>query len=233
MSILTASQQAIMRLVGRKPASVVSSTEEICVEMTALALEAGEDIAKRYDWQKLVKFYTVTMNGTDESYPFPDDYDRMVQASEVYDPNNWCWGFQHVPIYSDWLQYQISGFGMIYPGIWTIRDDQFHFMPRPAAGKQAIFPYVSSSIFADSGGNAKNDITADSDVFLLDERLLTLSLIWRWLSMKRMDYQQEFDDFEVALSQEMARDKGGRVIRRPDRVRTFSTHLAWPWELGA
>lgn len=234
MTVLSASQQAIMKLVGQKPASVVSSTDEICVEMTALAQEAAVDIAKSHDWQNLTEFYTVTANGTDSTYPFPSDYDRMVQASEFYDPNNWCWGYCHITDYGEWLQMTNRGIGMLTPGAWTIRKNQFHFLPTPAAGQEAVFPYVSKNIWTSANGNPKAAVTSDGDTFALDERILTLALIWKWLSLKRMDYQQEFVDFELALSQKQTRDKGARTIHsgRSRPLRGMNIGPAWPWPLG-
>lgn len=233
MTILAASQAAIMRLVGQKPAAVVSSTDEICVEMTALAQDAAEEIAKANDWQALVRFQTITADGVASAFSMPPDYDRMVQASGIYDPNNWCWGYQNVPSYADWLQYQISDYGMIAPGIWTIYQNQFHFQPLPASGAQATFPYISKNIFTDTNGNPKSAITADTDSFALDERLLRLALVWKWLSLKRMDYQQEMDDYNVAMSEAATRDRGSRVIRSGSRqFRSLNIGVAWPYELG-
>ncbi|WP_166015789.1 MULTISPECIES: hypothetical protein [Chelativorans] len=232
MTILTAAQAAIAKLVGRRPAAVVSSTDEICVEITALAQEAAVEIAKACDWQELTEFYEITADGEASAYPFPSDYDRMVQASEIFDPNNWCWGYHHVPNYSEWILYEIRKIAMLTPGIWTIRKNQFHFMPTPAAGQKAIFPYISKNIFLSQNEAPKDTITSDSDSFVLDERLLTLSLIWKYKAMKGLDYQQEVDDYNIALSQEMTRNKGARTIRKGCRFRTIGAYPAWPWPLG-
>ncbi|MGN7962184.1 phage adaptor protein [Brucella sp. 22210] len=232
MTVLSAAQDAIARLVGRRPAAVVSSTDEICVEVTSIAQEAAEDIAKAHDWQNLTEFYTLTADGTASAYPFPSDYDRMVQKTELYDPKTWCWGYEHITDYGQWIIYNNSGFGWISPGIWTIRKNQFHFMPTPAQGAQAVFAYVQNTIFTDANGNPKAKITADTDVFVLDERILTLAIIWKWLSLKRMDYQQEMDDYNIAISQAAARDKGARVIRKNNRFAPLNTYLAYPWPLG-
>src|SRR5690606_7092858 len=197
MTILAASQAAIAKLVGRRPPAVVSSTDEICVEITALAQEAAVEIAKAHAWQDLTGFYEITQDGRASSYPFPSDYDRMVQASEIFDPNNWCWGYHHVPDPTDWLLCEIGNFAYLPPGIWTIRKNEFHFMPAPAAGQKAIFPYVRNTIFTSQNGNLKRTITSDGDSFVLDERLLTLSLLWKYKAMKGLDYQQEVDDYNI------------------------------------
>ena len=231
MTILTAAQAAIAKLVGRRPPAVVSSTDEICVEITALAQEAAVEIAKAHDWQELTEFHEITADGSD-AYPFPSDYDRMVLATELFDPDNWCWGYHHVPDYSEWIQYQISGIGLISPGIWTIRKNKFHFLPVPEIGQRAIFPYISRNIFTSQNGSPKDVITSDNDSFVLDERLLTLALIWKHKAMKGLDYQQEVDDYNIALSQEMTRNKGARAIRKNYRGYPMNAYPAWPWPLG-
>lgn len=231
MTILTAAQSAIARLIGERPAAVVSSTDEICVEMTALAQDAAAEIAQGYDWQALTRYHTITGDGETKAYPFPSDYDRMVQASEMFDPDNWCWGYQHVSDPSEWLDYEIGGGALINPGVWTIRENQFHFLPAPAASGQAVFPYITRNIFRDINGTPKTTITADTDEFRLDERLLTLALLWKYKAMKGLDYQQEMDDYNVALSQRIAKDRGARTISSR-RYRPLNTRPAWPWPLG-
>ncbi|HRQ33960.1 MAG TPA: hypothetical protein PLM89_12740, partial [Anaerolineales bacterium] len=118
--------------------------------------EQATDIAKAHEWQNLTEFHTITANGTDSAYPFPTDYDRMVQASEFYDPNNWAWGYCHITDYGEWLQMLNRGIGMLTPGAWTIRKNQFHFLPTPASGQEAVFPYISKNIFTDTDGAPKN-----------------------------------------------------------------------------
>lgn len=230
MTILSSSQAAIAQLVGRRPAAVVSSNDEICVEITAIAQEAATDIAKAHDWQNLTQFHTITSDGS-SAYPFPTDYDRMVQATDLYDPQNWCWGYWHVTDVGQWLQMTNRADGLLTPGAWTIRGNKFHFLPAPAAGQSAIFPYISNAIFRDRDGAPKAEITRDDDVFVLDERLLTLAIIWRWLALKRMDYQQEIEDYNIAFSQESTRDKGSRVIRSKPRL-SGDFRPAWPYPLG-
>lgn len=231
MTILTAAQDAIAVLVGRRPAAVVSSTDEICVEMTAIAQDAAVEIAKAYDWQELIEFHEIVADGTSGSYPLPADYSRMVQASEMFDPNNWCWGYEHITDYSKWLYYKNRDFSFAHPGAWIIRKNEFHFLPVPEAGQKANFPYVSCNLFVSESGAPKKRITSDDDRFVLSERLLTLALIWKYKASKGLDYQQEVDDYNVALSQETNSNRGAYVIRSRRSGITRNTRSAYPWPL--
>lgn len=208
-----------------------ASDEEICVEIASLANEAATDIAKAYDWQALIAYYPITGDGVSLEYPFPDDYDRMVQATEIYDPNNWCWGYVHINDYGQWLINEAQGF-TITPGAWTIRQNKFRFYPAPSSGAVATFPYVSSYWATTAAGTGKGVFDRDDDLFVLDDRLLTLALIWRWKSMKGMNYDEDLKNSDIALSQAMAKDKGARTIRKGGYRGSPNTNIAWPWPLG-
>ena len=67
---------------------------------------------------------------------------------------------------------------------------------------------------------------------MLPERLLTLGLIWRWRAQKRQEYAEDLRNYEIALSEEIGRDKGSQIIavgaaRWPGRVGT-----SYPGPLG-
>lgn len=233
MTVLSACQSAIMRLVGEKPPAVVSSQDTMNVEIVALAQEAAVDIMKSHDWQALTEFYTITGDGEATSFPFPEDYDRQAQATGLYDPDNWAWGYTHVTDYGEWIRYQDGLDGIITPGVWTIRKNQFHFLPTPGPSTRATFVYISNYIFTGQNGSPKKEITRDDDQFVLDDRLLTLALIWRWKELKEMDYGEDMRNYDIALSQAMARDKGSRVIRRNQSpIDRLNPVPAWPWGLG-
>lgn len=230
MTILTAAQGAMARLVGRRPAAVVSSTNEMEVEITSLAQEAAVEIAKSHDWQALTEQHTV--NGTgDDSYPIPPDYDRMNMAVGVSSPSWPNWWFSHARSLDEWEQIKIRGINL-EPGWWIILGGRFQTLPVIPAGGEARFFYLTKNIFTSDNQTPKDAITADTDSFRLDERLLTLAIIWRWLSLKRMDYSEELRTYEYALSQEQARDGGSRVMRSNGSVRFPGAVNSWPWELG-
>jgi len=230
MSILSAAQSAIARLAGRRPSSVVSSTDEMEVEMTALAHEAAVDMAAGHDWQALIRQGTIIGTG-DEAYALPDDYLRMVQGMGVSSPQSPGQSFTGVESLDQWTLIRARGLS-ITPGYWTLLGGQFNVYPALGEGSSAAFYYITKNLFRDENGTPKSEIEQDTDHFQLDERLLTLSLIWRWKQMKAMDYGEDLRLYEDALSQVQTADRGSRVIRRNSRHVPSNVRVGWPWPLG-
>ena len=230
MTILTAAQSAMARLVGRRPAAVVSSTNEMEVEITSVAYEAAVDIAKSHDWQELTTLHTVTGTG-DESYPMPADYDRMVQGMGVSSPSWPDWWYSQARSLDEWETIKVRDFSL-EPGWWMLLGGRFHVLPALSVGNTARFYYISNDLFLAENGTPKSTITQDSDSFRLNERLLTLAIIWRWKQMKGFDYAEDMRSYEIALDQEQARDKGSRIRRENGSSRFHGAVPAWPWSLG-
>lgn len=233
MTVLSAAQSALIRLVGRKPSTVFSSTEQTVVEVADLVTEVATDIMKSHDWQALTKFHTINGDGVTAAFDKPDDYDRMALAQGISDNQSWFWGYSQVPDLTLWTQIK-NGFylGVATPGWWMLLGNQFQFLPAPGADAVASFPYISSHFARSGTGVSKAEFGNDDDTFVLEDRLLTLGLIWRWRAQKRLEYSEDLQTYEIALSQAQARDGGSRVIRNNGSRLPSGTVLAWPWELG-
>lgn len=232
MSVLSAMQSASVRLLGRRPDSFFGAPagRVFELELTDLVNEVAQDIAKYHDWQRLTKLAQIAADGSTTTFDMPDDYDRMLVRSEVQDSASWFWGYTHVNDINDFMYLQERGVG-ITPGAWIIYGDEIRFTPAPTQSAQ--FPYLSKNIVRDSGSQAtKSDFTADTDEFLLPERLLTLGLVWRWRENKKLDFSGDQEAFMKALSEYAGRDKGSRAYRRSSRNSFPGSYPAWPWTLG-
>jgi hypothetical protein len=210
MTILTAFDQA-SRLMGKGvQTSLVSSSDPFAVEMLALANEVAPQIAKRHDWQKLITLMTQAGDDVTTSFSLPDDYDRMPVKAKVFQ-NSTAQPMYHVTDLDVWLENRLQSFtGAVNE--WIILGGQLQIFPAMASTESAKYYYVSNLIVDPAAGPNKTAFNIDSDVFVLPERLLTLGLVYSWLQMKRLDYAQDMEDFEMALAQEIARDKGSRVL---------------------
>lgn len=232
MTVLSACQSAFVRLVGRKPQTIFSSVDQMEVEIADLVTDVAVDIMGAHDWRALTKLHTITGDGTETAFPLPSDYDRMSLAQSVHDPNNWLWGYAQAATLDEWIEITTSGFYGIPPGWWIILDGSMQFAPTPASGAQATFPYVSKNFARTASGTPLPAFANDDDSFVLDERLLTLGLIWRFKSQKGLEYAEDMANYEKALSEAMARDAGARVVRGAQRAVWPRTHIAYPWPLG-
>jgi len=222
MTILTAIRSAILRTTGAAVNNVYGGTEQIAVEMADLVDEVATDIATSHDWRALTKVATVTGNGS-LAYALPTDFDRMVLGGEVDDAASWFWGYQPFDSVNEWMRFQSGAGGIISPGGWIIIGGELQFYPAPSG--VARYPYISKAWARSDLAVAQTKFLADTDTFLLPERLLTLGLIWRWQSQKGMDYGEDMATYEVALAQAQTRDKGSRVLRTPSH--RFSGKLAY------
>lgn len=232
MTILAAVQSAMIRLVGRKEPAVFSSQDPTMIELADLVNETAVDILKKHDWQALTKIATITGDGVASAFPLPADYDRMVLAQSVNNAQNWFWDYDLAPDLDTWIAIQDGQYLGVTPGWWIILGNKFQFAPVPPVGQVAKFPYVSNYIALSPTGVPKAAFSADLDTSVIDERLLTLGLIWRWRAQKSLEYTEAMQSYEIALSEAMARDRGSRAIRSSSRPMPGNVHVGWPWPLG-
>ncbi len=208
--ILPAMKSAILRLTGVTVQEVFASTDTMQIEMADLVNEVATDIVDSHDWRALTKVHQVVGDGS-TSYALPTDYNRMVMASDIDNSASWFWGYQPFDTVNDWMRYTSGGYSIISPGGWIMLGGELHFYPVPTGTAQ--FPYISNNWAIDADSSRKAAFTSDDDIFVLDERLLTLGLIWRWLAQKQMAYGEELQTYETALARAQSRDKGARVLR--------------------
>lgn len=230
MSVLGACQGAAIRLLGQRPESLFSTTEQFPLELAELANETAAAIAKAHDWRALATLQTLTGDGTTTAFALPADYDRMPIKAGVFSSRSAC-PLSPVCDLDQWLDMQITGaFGT--PGFWMILGGAMQILPAMAAGETAKFYYQSRHAVAKSGGAAQATFTSDADTFRLSECLLTLGVIWRWKQLKGLEYAEDLRNFELAFSEDAGRDRGSRILA-VGRPRSSDGALAYSGQLGS
>ena len=222
--IFPAIRSAILRCTGENVQQVFASTAQIAVEMSDLANEVATDIMKSHDWRALTKVAQVVGDGG-LNYPLPADYDRMVLASDIDDAATWFWGYDSFDSVNEWMRFRSGTYSIVSPGGWIILGGELQFYPAPNGTAQ--FPYISNLYARDASGTPTAAFVSDSDSFVLDDRLLTLGLIVKWSAQKGQEYSEALADYELALSQAQARDKGARLLRTPRRYGVPGAKLAY------
>lgn len=212
MTILSAMQSAAIRLVGRKPTQFFGSTDQFELEITDLIQEAAVDIMKKADWQALLVFEEQAGDGSTIAFDLPSDFDHMTMNGKVH-AIAWENGqYTHAEDLAQWIDVTDT-FTTGSPGYWIVIANQLNVYPAMPASEQARYYYISNKIALDTDGTTtKAAFDADTDTFRIDERLLTLALVWRWRHQKRMEYAEDFENYEQALSEAVGRQKGSRQI---------------------
>jgi hypothetical protein len=193
------------------PDAVFSSTDREHVELASLAQEMAERIANGHDWQKLSKITTITGDGSTEEFDLPSDYDRMLVKSQVWSSSLET-ALSPITDLDKWLEIDIKSFDFVV-NAWTIYGGQMHVKPALGAGVTAKYFYQSNLIVDPAAGADTTTFTADTDSFILDERLLKLGIIWRWKEQKGQPYDEWMADYEELKERLVVRDRGSRMIR--------------------
>lgn len=230
MTVGAAMASAAQRLVGYKPTTFFGSSDTFENELCDLVNEVAQDAAEFRDWQALVRVQDITGDGVTYQWSLPSDYSRMMLDSEIMDGPAWLFGYTHLRDMNEFLFLQARGFQPT-PGGWIIFADKLNFTPAPSLAQTATFPYISKK-WARTNLGDKAAFDADTDSFLLPERLLTLGLVWKWRQNKKLDFTGDDVAYADALSFYGAKDGGSQVIRRSSRMRFGSVPMAWPWQLG-
>lgn len=222
--ILTAIRSAILRCTGVSVSQVFASTDQIAVEMADLSNEVATDIMKSHDWRALTKVAQVVGDGG-LAYALPADYDRMVLGSDIDDAQSWFWGYDSFDSVNEWMRFKSGTYSIVSPGGWIILGGELQFYPAPNGTAQ--YPYISNLYARDAEGDPASSFVTDADEFVLDDRLLTLGLIAKWNAQKGQEYSEAMADYEIALAQAQARDKGARLLRTPRRYGAVGGRLAY------
>lgn len=227
MTVLAAAQEAGILLLGRKPSSLFS-TDAFGLELGALANEAATAIMEYHEWQKLKVLNTQAGDGTTIGFDLPDDFDRMLKKGAVHSSTWRNANYRRARDEDEWLYLldtNISG----TPGVWIQLGGQLQIFPAMPSTETARHYYVSNKFAIPSGGGArKAKFTVDSDNFVLSERLLKLSLMWRWRSLKRMEYSEDMTNYEIALADAVGTDSGRQpIVVGRQRVPTEAS-MAYP-----
>lgn len=217
MTILTICSDAVDRIaITLSGTTVFSNTADTARQMRALANQEGKELMRRGSWQALTKETTfLSLAQETQTGAIPSDFDHMLnetfynrtrkrQVTGPLSPTDW--------------QAQKSIIATVLYDSYRIRGNDVMMIPVPPAGETYAFEYISKNWVLDNLSTPKPAFTADTDTAILDEELITLGVIWRFLKAKGFDYSEAFRTYELQVSQALARDGSKRTINFAQQV---------------
>lgn len=139
-----------------------------------------------FPWARQRRFHEFTLT-SDTTYDLPADFQGLVPDTVRANSRVMPVDVNTTPGTWAWLKSRSGTGGVEYRTRW-FRDSVEFFRPNP--GDVITLEYYSSHPINDVGGTPKAKFTADSDVWLMDEDLLTWEILWRFLKAKGLpDWQ--------------------------------------------
>lgn len=212
MSLLTIIQNACDRLGIVRPSLVIGSSDQQVLQLLGLANQEGKELARRHNWNRLTKEKTITATATEEqSSAIPSDFDRILNQTFYNRTQN-----RRVegPMEPDaWQRYKSSVATVLFDA-YRIRGNAMLLAPTPSAGDSYAYEYMSIWWCTTTGGTAPTQAAwaLDTNDGILDEELMTLGVIWRFLRSKGLDYAEAFRTYEAQVMLAMVRDGGKRTV---------------------
>ena len=212
MSLLSICQDAADRLGIIRPSSVINSTDQQTLRLLGFAQQEGKALARRHAWQVLVKEASFSATATEtQSSVLPTDFDRWVDDTfynrtrkrPVYGPLNATdWSFSKAVVATVLIE------SFRQRGSTT----DILITPVPTADDSYYFEYISKNWCQSITDTAQSEWAADTDTGILEEELMTLGVMWRFKSGQGFDYAEEFRNYEIAVTEAIARDGGKRIL---------------------
>lgn len=208
MTLLTIVQDALVEVGLTAPDYAIASTDPNVVTMVRLVNTTGRNLMRRHEWTALVTektFTSVALASQSTASAVPGDFDRFVNGS--------FWNRTKIrPVFGplssqEWQERQANPIGGI-SDYFRYQGGNIYIYPTPEAGWSMAYEYVTNQWVT-----GKTSMTADSDATLLDENLLRMGAIWRYLKSRNMDYAEEFRTFENEVLTAIAYDGGKNTLR--------------------
>lgn len=195
----------------RTVSAAFSSTDPRVVQMVAIANEEAGDLASRRLWTALIRESSfTTVAGADQG---------LIDGSIVPTSNAFDFIINDT-IFNRTLR--IPVFGPLSPGTYQarkalqslgpysqfrIRAGRLLFDPVPSVGHSCYFEYKTRNLVTDVTGVTERETWAsDTDIPMLDSRLMLQGIKWRWKAAKGMDYAEDMASYENQVMDAMARD---------------------------
>jgi hypothetical protein len=213
MSLLTIITGACNQLNIAQPTAVIAASDLQTKQLLAMSRTECRELMRRFDWQALTKEVTFSTVATEIQTTLttaaPDFY-RYINGTMWNRTRFWQVGGPLTE--EEWQRRKAAAAAVGVRNYFRIRGSQILFFPTPKAGDNVYFEYISSKWCQSALLVAQTDWALDTDTALLDEEVIRLGVVWRFLKAKGLDYSEEFRTYENSLNDIFSPDGGRQSI---------------------
>jgi hypothetical protein len=215
MTLLTICQDAANIIGITAPNSVTASTDTSVIQLEASVNQEGRAQVQKYGWQVLVKeasHTTLAAESQGTMISIASDFGRFSNDTMWNRTTNRRY---YGPITdSRWQQILAVVSGGI-TNYFRIRGGNLLMHPTPTAGESVKFEYVSKYWVDTTGGSTADadKFSGDSQTTVLEEELIVLGVVWRFLKLKGLPYDQQYVDYQNRVSEYTGHDGASPILR--------------------
>lgn len=177
--------------------AIYGNADPDALTMLDLAQQSGDEIARRADWQALLR--TATIVASDAS--LPSDFQRLTSGGGIRASTG-----QFIRSVTNSGQWAVVSRLTPAQPFYFISSGKIRVAPASAAAG-VIMDYLSKN-WIQNGATFKDRYAADDDTAVFPERLLMKNVIWRWRRQKGLAYDDQLAEFEADLVSEINADRG-------------------------
>lgn len=195
------------------PTTVVGSTINTVARMLAMSNAEGADLAESADWTVLQRLHSFATVASTDEYALPSDYSRLLHDTE-WDRTT------AAPIVGPltpqvWQTIKSGSIGSVTASnryrimrSTSATSRKFVVDPTPSAVETLVFEYISNGWCSNAAGSSVADVwAADTDLSLLDHRLMVLGVIVRFKRSVGLDFASEADEYAQVFTRKKAQDR--------------------------
>lgn len=174
------------------------------------AQEEGATLARLGPWQKLRKEKTFTSLAQETQT-------AMVATDLASFVNGTFWNrTRRRPLVGpvtpqEWQRMKASTTSPVND-TFTVRGGDILINPAPTAGHTFAYEYQSTQWCESSGGTDQSVWTADTDVGLLDERLMKLGIIYRFKKQRGLAFDADYSLYDFAVRDALAKEAPHDIV---------------------
>jgi hypothetical protein len=208
--------------IGR-PTTYFGSTDPTARQLVALAQTEGRDLLQRTRWENAIREAThTTLAQADQGAiaTIAPGFRSFINRTQWNRTQQWPLGGPDTP--QIWQMRQAT----VNTGVFSnfrLRGSRLLITPTPTAGQTIAFEYNSLYFCESAAGTDQTAWTADTDLPLLNEFLMTLGIIWRLRKAKGLDYGEDMGTYEQNVANAVAQDGGAPVLDMQEPVQPIPT----------
>ena len=231
-NLLQICQNVADKLQIDRPVSIFNNENDTARILLQCARHENEALARCAEtgWKSQIREHTFTTSSGVDGYNLPSDFRYFVDET-MWDRSNY-WELRGPLTQKEWQNVKSSVLGQaVTPrSRFQLRSDaatanptvKFYIDPVPSDSWNMVFEYVSTATVIDvTDGSPQANWTRDDNTPMLDQYLIELGIVWRYLSRKGLPYAEELNEYEEQRDQALARDGGARALnlsRRPQNA---------------